>query len=50
MGGPLRCSWWHDKAWDRARRQIGLAELGFHDLRRVYAAALVAEAVDVKVS
>ena len=50
MGGPLRYSWWHEKVWDRARRQIGLPQLGFHDLRRVYASALVAEAVDVKVS
>ena len=37
MGGPLRYSWWHEKVWDRARRQIGLLRLGFHDLRRVYA-------------
>ena len=41
---------WHEKVWDRARRKIGLLRLGFHDLRRVYASALVAEAIDVKVS
>ena len=50
MGGPLRYSWWHEMVWDRARRQIGRPDLGFHDLRRAYATALVAEAVDVKVS
>jgi integrase len=43
MGGPLRYSWWREKVWDRARRQIGLPGLGFHDLRRVYASALVAD-------
>ena len=50
MGGPLRYSWWHEMVWDRARRQIGRPDIGFHDLRRAYATALVAEAVDVKVS
>ncbi|MFN0091276.1 MAG: tyrosine-type recombinase/integrase [Acidimicrobiales bacterium] len=50
MGGPLRYFWWHEKVWDRARREVGLGELGFHDLRRLYASVLVAEAIDVKVS
>ena len=50
MGGPLRYSWWHERVWERARQEIGLPKLGFHDLRRVYASALVEGGVDVKVS
>lgn len=49
-GGPLRYSYWHPKVWIPAREAIGRPDIGFHDLRRLYASGLVEAAVDVKVS
>lgn len=49
-GGPLRYGHWHHRIWMPAREAIGRPDLGFHDLRRLYATLLVEARVDVKVS
>ena len=49
-GGPLRYTWWHPKVWMPAREAIRRPDIGFHDLRRLYASNLVEAGVDVKVS
>ena len=46
-GGPLRDGVWHQE-WDRARQQIGLPELHFHDLRHVAATLTAATGAGVK--
>ncbi|MGH8923573.1 MAG: tyrosine-type recombinase/integrase [Acidimicrobiia bacterium] len=47
-GGPLDYSNWRRRVWEPAVKAAGLSGLGFHDLRRANATAMVAEGVDVK--
>jgi integrase len=47
-GGPLEYSGFRQRVWQPACRVAGLPELGFHDLRRANATALVHSGVDVK--
>ena len=47
-GGPLRYANWRNRVWLPACREAGLDGLGFHDLRRASAMALVLEKVDLK--
>jgi integrase len=47
-GGPLRYANWRTRVWVPACRQAGLDGLGFHDLRRASATALVLGRVDLK--
>lgn len=47
-GGPIRYANWRNRVWLPACRATGLEGLGFHDLRRVNATALVNLGVDVK--
>lgn len=47
-GHPLEYSGWRQRAWLPACRAAGLEGLGFHDLRRANATALVAAGVDLK--
>jgi integrase len=47
-GGPIRYANWRNLVWLRACRAVGLDGLGFHDLRRANATALVRLGVDVK--
>jgi integrase len=47
-GGPLRYMNWRNRVWVPARKKAGLADIGFHDLRRAAATALVMEGVDMK--
>jgi integrase len=47
-GGPLRYANWRNRVWLPACRRAGLEGLGFHDLRRTNATALVRLGVDVK--
>lgn len=47
-GSMLNYSNWHQRIWSPARHDTGLDEIGFHDLRRANATALVAGGVDVK--
>jgi integrase len=47
-GGPLRYANWRNRVWLPACRASGLEGLGFHDLRRANATALVHLGVDVK--
>jgi integrase len=47
-GGPIRYANWRSRVWVPACRSAGLAGLGFHDLRRANAGALVQLGVDVK--
>jgi integrase len=47
-GGPLRYSNWRRRVWAPARQRAGLPKVGFHDLRRAAATALVLEGVDMK--
>ncbi len=47
-GGPLRYANWRNRVWVPATRAAGLEGLGFHDLRRANATALVRLGVDVK--
>jgi integrase len=49
-GGPLNYSAWRRTVWAPACDQAGLAGLGFHDLRRANATALVAAKADPKVA
>ncbi len=47
-GGPLDYTNWRRRAWLPAATAAGLAGIGFHDLRRAAATALVRLGVDVK--
>jgi integrase len=47
-GGPIRYANWRSRVWLPACRAVGLDGLGFHDLRRANATALVRLGVDVK--
>jgi integrase len=47
-GGPLRYSNWRRRVWVTACIRAGVQGLGFHDLRRAAATALVGEGVDLK--
>lgn len=47
-GRPLQYSGFRQRVWLPASRQIGLPDLGFHDLRRTNATAMVRMGVDVK--
>lgn len=47
-GEPLEYSGWRRRVWVPACRTAALDGLGFHDLRRANATALVAEGVDLK--
>lgn len=47
-GEPLEYSGWRRRVWLPACRTAALDGLGFHDLRRANATALVAEGVDLK--
>ncbi len=49
-GGPLNYSAWRRTLWAPACEHAGLAGLGFHDLRRINATALVAAKADPKVA
>jgi integrase len=46
-GGPLREGVWHHE-WARARRQVGLQDLHFHDLRHLAATLAAATGAGVK--
>lgn len=48
IGGPLSYSNWRRRVWVPACEQANLAGLGFHDLRRTNATAMVAAGVDIK--
>lgn len=47
-GQPLRYSNWRRRTWVPARDVAGVSTLGFHDLRRANATAMVAAGVDIK--
>ena len=47
-GGPLRYANWRNRVWSPAREAAGLPNLGFHDLRRAMATALVEDRTDKK--
>ena len=47
-GEPLEYSTWRRRVWLPACREADLEGVGFHDLRRANATALVAEGVDLK--
>ena len=47
-GGPIRYANWRNRVWVPACRAAGFPGLGFHDLRRTNATALVALGVNVK--
>jgi integrase len=47
-GGPLHYSNWRQRVWVPSCERAGLSGLGFHDLRRANATALVADGVDLK--
>jgi integrase len=47
-GRPLDYSNWRRRVWVPAVERAGLVSLGFHDLRRTNATAMVLEGVDVK--
>jgi len=47
-GFILKYSNWHQRHWILRRKAAGLAHVGFDDLRRANATALVASGVDVK--
>lgn len=47
-GDPLHYTNWRRRVWVPATEKVGLEGLGFHDLRRANATALVADGVDVK--
>ena len=47
-GGPLRPNHFRARVWRPACRRAGLAGLGFHDLRRSAATAMVAAGVSVR--
>ena len=47
-GGPIRYANWRNRVWVPATKAAGLEGLGFHDLRRANATALVRLGVDVK--
>jgi integrase len=49
-GGPLRYSNFRSRVWAPAVQRAGLTGLGFHDLRRAAATAMVASGVDVRVA
>jgi integrase len=47
-GGPLCYANWRNRVWVPARMRAGVPNVGFHDLRRAAATALVLEGVDMK--
>jgi integrase len=47
-GGPLRYSTFRSRVWAPSCERAGLKGLGFHDLRRASATAMVAAGVDVR--
>lgn len=47
-GGPIRYANWRNRAWLPACLASGLEGLGFHDLRRANATALVRLGIDIK--
>jgi integrase len=47
-GRPLQYSGFRQRVWLRACREVGLQDLGFHDLRRTNATTMVVKGVDVK--
>ena len=47
-GGPLRYAGFRSRVWVPATRAAGLDGLGFHDLRRAAATAMVAMGVDLR--
>lgn len=47
-GGPLRYGNWRRRIWLPAVERVGLEGLGFHDLRRAAATAMVAMGVDLR--
>jgi integrase len=47
-GGTLHYSNWRQRVWAPACERAGLRGIGFHDLRRANATALVADGVDLK--
>lgn len=47
-GGPLRYAAFRSRVWQPATRSCDLEGLGFHDLRRAAATAMVALGVDVR--
>jgi integrase len=49
-GGPLRYSNFRTTVWVPATTRVELMRLGFHDLRRAAATAMVASGVDVRVA
>jgi len=48
QGGPVRYANFRARVWLPATRRAGLDGLGFHDLRRAAATAMVAAGVDVR--
>lgn len=48
VGGPLAYSNWRRRIWVPACERADLVGLGFHDLRRTNATAMVASGVDIK--
>ena len=47
-GGPVRHSTFNTTAWRPARNAAGIAEGGMHQLRHLYASALLAGGVDIR--
>ena len=47
-GGPLDYTNWRRRVWQPATRTAALDGLGFHDLRRASATAMVLDGVDVR--
>jgi integrase len=47
-GGPLRYANWRNRVWLPACHLVGAQALGFHDLRRAIATAMVVQRVDLK--
>jgi integrase len=47
-GGPIRYANWRNRVWLPATKAAGLVGVGFHDLRRATATAMVAAGVDIK--
>jgi integrase len=47
-GQPLEYSDWRRRVWVPAMERVGLGKVGFHDLRRLNATAMVLDGTDVK--